>query len=99
MQDIIFALIGAACAVAGTVVALAVYNTNAKKDCTDDGKEAGNMMAEIGYIKSGVDDIKGQLRRHDDLFLKVSERVTAVEESAKQAHLRISRMEEKIDHE
>ena len=26
-------------------------------------------MAELGYIKSGVDDIKGQLRRHDDLFL------------------------------
>ena len=31
MQNVIFAVIGAVCAVAGAVVALAVYNANQKK--------------------------------------------------------------------
>ena len=89
----------ALCSVISAIVTVYTLTRNKDNDCVKSGEQTGNMLTELGFIKSGVEDIKGQLRRHDDIFMRMSERVTAVEESAKQAHLRINRMEEKIDHE
>ncbi|GIO07023.1 hypothetical protein J31TS6_30510 [Brevibacillus reuszeri] len=51
------------------------------------------QRADVEYIKRGVDDIrleqKAQGKRIDDL----SERVTRVEESTKQAHHRLNRLD------
>ena len=91
---IIITGIMALCSIICAIVTILTVTRNKGKDCKENGEQTGNMLSELGFIKSGVEDIKGQLRRHDDIFMRMSERVTAVEESAKQAHLRINRMEE-----
>jgi hypothetical protein len=60
------------------------------------GKADGVVLTEIGYIKAGIDDIKRKQDRQDELYIKIAERLTAVEASAKQAHHRIDRLEGKI---
>ena len=53
---------------------------------------AGTMLSDIGYIKSGVDDIKAEQKEQRKTNIEVVSRITAVEESAKQAHKRIDEL-------
>ena len=54
-------------------------------------------MRSIGYIKANTDDIKRKQEKQDEQYLRISERVTAVEASAKQAHHRLDRLENLTD--
>ena len=83
-------IIGAACTIVGVLLSYAAFARNSKKDSEASGKESGTVLTEIGYIKGGVDRIE---RKQDERYLKMAERVTAVESSAKQAHKRIDRLE------
>ncbi|GIP57925.1 hypothetical protein [Paenibacillus woosongensis] len=63
----------------------------------DAAREAGagaTLQTDVEYIKRGVDDIRVDVRMQGQRLETVSERVTRVEESAKQAHKRLDRLEE-----
>lgn len=83
--------------VLGTVCAIVFgyhsFSRNRKKDEADEGKENGTLLTEIGYIKSGVDDIKRKQEKQDEQHIEMVTRLTAVEASAKQAHKRLDRLE------
>lgn len=68
------------------------FMRNTKKDAKDDGKIEGTVLLELGYIKSGVDDIKAEQRQQRTWNETMVERVAAVESSAKQAHHRIDEL-------
>ncbi|MGO4184623.1 hypothetical protein AB4Z17_25935 [Paenibacillus sp. TAF43_2] len=58
--------------------------------------DAGNdaaLKTDVDYIKRGVDDMRLEQRVQGQRFDQLAERVTRVEESAKQAHLRLDRSE------
>ena len=88
LSDII-AVIGCIGTVLGIVGVIIAYNKGLKKD----GAATGTLMSDVGYIKSGVDDLKRKQEKAEDKHFELAERVTAVESSAKQAHLRIDRIE------
>lgn len=67
---------------ASVLLAALVAMGTIKRRHADDVAELAVMKKDIEYIKSRVDDISG-----------VRERLTAVESSAEQAHLRIDRLE------
>lgn len=92
----ILGLLGTVCAI---VFGYASYKRNCRTDNKDDGKESGTILTEIGYIKSGVDDIKRKQDKQDERHIEIISRVTAVEQSAKQAHHRIDRIEGKEVHQ
>ena len=50
---------------------------------------AVSLRSDMDYIKRGVDDIRVDLRSQGQRMDALAERVTRVEESAKQAHKRI----------
>ncbi len=52
-------------------------------------EEEGILISDIGYIKSGIDDLKKQQTRTEERYLEVVSRLTAVEASAWQAHKRL----------
>lgn len=52
------------------------------------------LRADVGYAKHGIDDVRSEQRQQGKKFDQLSERVTRVEESAKQAHKWIDRLEE-----
>jgi hypothetical protein len=58
-----------------------------------DGAEDGELRANVNYIARGVDDLRYEMRVQGKRFDELTERVTRVEESAKQAHKRIDRLE------
>lgn len=54
----------------------------------------GAMLTEIGYVKSGIDDIKRWQREQEQQSIDILSRLSAVEQSAKQAHHRIDEIRE-----
>lgn len=69
------------------------------KDTKGDSAQATTLLVEIGAIKSGVEDIKAEQKAQAKTNIEVLQRLTAVEESAKQAHKRIDRIQEGRDHQ
>ncbi|MNV46422.1 hypothetical protein D3C71_1382540 [compost metagenome] len=53
------------------------------------------LQTDVSYIKTGVVDIRVDIREIGKRMDGLSERITRVEESAKQAHKRLDRLEEK----
>lgn len=92
------AIIGIVVGIAGAVFACVTFFRNKKSDDATEGKKDGMVLTELGYIKSGVDDIKRKQERQDEQYIEVVSRLTAVEESSKQAHKRLDRLENKEDH-
>lgn len=91
------AWIGICCTVLGAVLGFLTFYAARKKDSKDEGKQSGTILTELGYIKGGVDDIKRKQEKQDELYSDISQRVTRVEESTKQAHRRIDRIEGRED--
>lgn len=89
-------IFGIAGTVSAIIFAILAFRRNNKTDDTAWGKQTGEILTNIGYIKSGVDDIKKKQDRQDEQHLQVVERLSAVESSAKQAHHRIDGIENKI---
>jgi hypothetical protein len=83
------ALLGAIGTVCSILFGYIGYQSGVKKNCEEEGKENGQLKADIGYIKRGVDDIRIDLKAQEKRVGELSERVTRVEESTKQAHKRI----------
>jgi len=92
----VLGVLGSICAIA---FGYATFKRNRKADDESEGKESGTMLTEIGYIKAGIDDIKRKQEKQDERHVEIITRVTAVEQSAKQAHRRIDRLEGRADRE
>ena len=90
-------LISVMAAIAGVVFGVTTFFRNRKQDNTDEGKRTGAIMSELGYIKSGVDDVKRKQEKSDDTIMGFMKELTAVQESTKQAHKRIDGLEERIN--
>ncbi|MFD1179194.1 hypothetical protein ACFQ3W_23275 [Paenibacillus puldeungensis] len=65
------------------------YNRTVKKDVAQDSGSNMSLKTDMEYIKRGVDDMKVEQKIQGQRFEAFSERLTRVEESAKQAHKRI----------
>ncbi|MBQ7957557.1 MAG: hypothetical protein IJ279_05910 [Clostridia bacterium] len=91
-------LAGIFCTVTSILVSLVFsllsHKRNMKKDSESQGEGRGVLQSDIGYIKAGIDDLKRENRAVNLKLDNISERVTRVEESCKQAHKRIDEIKE-----
>ena len=83
--------------IAGIVFGVLSRGRDVRKDNEEDGKQSGIVLTELGYIKSGVDDVKRRQEKQDEQSLQILRELTAVQESTKQAHRRIDGIEERIN--
>lgn len=74
------------------LIAVLGFMRNSKKDAKDDGAQVATMMSDIGYIKSGVDDVKAEQRTQRVWNEDMVVRMAKVEASAAQAHKRLDEM-------
>lgn len=88
-------IIGAVCTIVGVVLSYAAFARNSKKDSEKEGKEAGMILTEIGYIKANTEEIKSEQKEQRKTNVELVSRIAAVESSAKSAHKRIDRLEGK----
>lgn len=93
MSDIIFGVISAVGCILGMVFGLVALFRNKKIDDAKEGKEDGIVLTELGYIKAGVDDLKRDNRDMRVEIQTMHDTMTRVDESCKQAHKRIDKLE------
>ena len=86
-------IVSAAAAISGIVLGWLGRSRTIRKD----GAEDGELRASVKYIRDGVDDLRVEIRSQGQRYDMLAERVTRVEESAKQAHRRIDRLEGRGD--
>ncbi|WP_019779247.1 hypothetical protein, partial [Streptococcus sobrinus] len=70
---------------------------NRSKEVKADVQQSADVKAELVYISKGVDDIRHDIRAKETQMILLGERVTRVEESAKQAHRRLDNMEKEVN--
>lgn len=75
------------------------FRRNQKSDDKEEGSLRGTMLTDIGYIKSGVDDIKDEQREQRKTNADFLERLVDCEASAKSAHHRIDGIENRLNHQ
>lgn len=85
--------VGLACTLLGLLISFAAFSRNKAKDNRNDGQQMGQVTSDVGYIKSGIDDIKAEQREQRKINTEMYTRMAAVEASAKQAHKRLDHME------
>ena len=71
------------------VFAYLAFSRSNKDDASKTGQHEGQLFTEIGYIKSGIDDIKNKQAVQDQQHIEVVSRLVAVEASTQSAHKRI----------
>lgn len=82
----ILAILSPFCSIAFAYFAFA---RNKHKGAAEDGQQSGTVLTEIGYIKSGIDDIKRKQEKADAQHIEVMTRLAKVEASTTQAHKRL----------
>ena len=85
--------LGVLVAICGLVISYLAYQFNRTKEVKSDSRQDAEVKAALGYISKGVDDIRIDLKANEKQLAQVTERVTRVEESSKQAHKRLDNME------
>lgn len=78
----------------GLIVGIATFSRNRDKDIKKDAQEDAETRAKLDYISRGVDDIKLDNKQRDRDMLKMSDRITIVEQSVKSLHKRVDTLEE-----
>ena len=73
-------------AVLGCAVSVAAFFIGRVTAAKTSGQEYGVMLTEIGYIKSGVDDMKKKMEQSDKRYIEMEKRLSKVEEAMKIYH-------------
>ncbi len=92
----IFSMTGTICAMVFGYIAM---RRTQKEDHRLDGRQGGIILTEIGYIKSGVDDIKRKQEKTEAQYVDVIERLAMMEASIDQAHKRLDQKMEAVRNE
>lgn len=95
--ELLGALVGVAAGICGIIFGVTTYSRNHSTDVRQEAKENGQILTEIGYVKSGVDDIKRKQEKQDSIQLEFAQKLYSVESSANSAHKRIDNIEEHLD--
>ncbi|GAE89545.1 hypothetical protein [Acetivibrio straminisolvens] len=89
----IYTLIGVTGTVCGIIFGYVGYKKGLQKESSENGREAGALKSDMEYIKRRIDDVLLEQKDTNKSVNALAERVSKVEESAKQAHKRIDRIE------
>lgn len=94
-NTMLVAVIGLISTLCGIWFGYSGYKRSERKDNQQEGKESAILLSDIGYIKSGIDDLKRKQEKSDERHIEIITRLTSVEASSKQAHKRIDEILDK----
>lgn len=87
-------IVSVAAALSGIILGWLGRSRTIRQDTASEASRDAKLQSDMDYIKRGVDEVRFEQKDQGRRFDALSERVTRVEESAKQAHLRINRLED-----
>ena len=94
-KTIFVAVLGVIGTLCGIYFGYSGYKRTERKDNQQEGKESATLFSDIGYIKSGIDDLKRKQEKYDERHIEIIARLTSVEASAKEANKRVDELVEK----
>lgn len=86
-------IVSAAAAISGIILGWLGRSRTVRQDTAAEASKDARLQADMEYIKRGIDDVRIEQKAQGQRFDALAERVTRVEESAKQAHKRIDKLE------
>lgn len=89
-------LITCVAAVSGIIFGYLTFQSRVRGESKQSGMEAGQLKADIEYIKRSSDTTLLELRFLNKTVNNHADRLARVEESTKQAHQRINELREEI---
>ena len=92
-MDLLYLLSSSAGGVAACVFGFLSFLRTHRLDDGALGKRDGTVLTELGYIKSGVDDIKKRQEKQDARYLELATRIAALEAQSANAECRIQKAE------
>ncbi|SFF23329.1 hypothetical protein SAMN04487969_11989 [Paenibacillus algorifonticola] len=92
-QSTLMMLVSAAGIISAIILGWIGQNRMVRQNTRNDAGSDAVLKTDVDYIKRGVDDMRLEQRAQGQRFEALSERVIRVEESVKQAHKRINRLE------
>lgn len=78
--------------ISGVVLGWLGRSRTVKQDAAADAGRDATLSANVAHIRQSVDDMRVDIRVQGQRYDQLAERVTRVEESAKQAHKRLDVM-------
>ena len=82
----------------GMIFGIVTLFRNKRQDDCGDGQKMGQVISDLGYLKSNTDDIKAEQRDQRRVNTEVYSRLSAVEGDASSAHKRIDRIDSVLKH-
>jgi hypothetical protein len=92
--SIVAVAISAIAALSGIVLGWSGRSRTVLQDTAQDAGKDAVLRADMDYIKRGIEDIKLEQRAQVQRYDMLAERVTRLEESGKQAHKRLDKLED-----
>lgn len=86
-------IVGIIAGVSGIILGWSGKARTIKQDTAAEASHDARIAEKVDYIKNGVDEVRLEQKDQGRRFDTLSERVTRVEESAKQAHHRLNGLE------
>ncbi|MFE4896988.1 hypothetical protein [Peribacillus butanolivorans] len=86
---------GLLCTATGGVLGLLTFSRNRKNDIKNDATESAIIKTKLDNIGQFVDSIRIDFKASDQRWTALSETVIRIDESTKQAHKRIDKIEYK----
>jgi hypothetical protein len=91
--QVIALIVSALAAFSGIILGCQGKSRSVRQDTVADASKDAMLRADTDYIKRGVDDLRVEIRLQGQKSDALAERITRVEESAKQAHHRLDRID------
>lgn len=88
------AIVSATAALSGIALGWLGRSRSMRQEEVREAGAGATLQTDVEYIKRGVDDIRVDVKVQGQRLDGAIERITRVEESAKQAHKRLDRLEE-----
>ncbi|MFD9629001.1 hypothetical protein [Peribacillus muralis] len=92
---LLITVIGLMCTVFGLIIGFFTFSRNRDKDVKSDAAEAASITTKLDHIGQSVDSIRIDLKASDQRWTTLSGTVIRIDESTKQAHKRIDKIENK----
>lgn len=90
-------VVGVAASASGIILGWTGRSRSARKDTQEEAGRDGRLSSDVDYIKRGIDEMRLEQKAQGSRVEGLSERIIRLEESAKQAHHRIDRVETKLE--
>lgn len=99
LLETMLAILSASSTICAIIFGFAAYKRNGRADISAHAAKDATFLSEIGYIKANTDEIKAEQKEQRKTNTEFISRLTAVEESVRQAHKRINELRsENNDH-